>query len=99
MTRADAVRIDVWLWRARFLKTRALATAFVGKGRIRVGDGDHPRRIEKASSLVRPGDFLTFPLRNRIVRLTVLALGERRGPASEARQLYDLQGEEEPDNV
>lgn len=99
MTGGDAVRVDIWLWRARFFKTRALATAYVGKGRIRIGDSDRPRRVEKASSLVRPGDFLTFPLRNRIVRLTISALGERRGPASEARLLYELQGEEESDDV
>ncbi|WP_421787893.1 RNA-binding S4 domain-containing protein [Hyphobacterium sp.] len=99
MTDREPVRIDVWLWRARFVKTRGLATALVGKGRIRIGAGERPRRIEKASSLVRPGDFLTFPLRNRIVRLTILAVGERRGPASEARQLYDLHGEEKSENV
>ncbi|MEE2526044.1 RNA-binding S4 domain-containing protein [Hyphobacterium sp. HN65] len=91
----EAVRIDIWLWRARFVKTRALATGFVGKGRIRIGEGSALRRIEKPSTLVRPGDSLTFPLGSRIVRLTITALGERRGPASEARGLYDLHPEED----
>ena len=95
----DAVRIDIWLWRARFLKTRALASAYVGKGKIRLGEGERPRRIEKPSALVRPGDFLTFPLRNRIVRLTIVSTGERRGPANEARLLYELSGEENSTDV
>ena len=90
-----SVRIDIWLWRARFMKTRALAAAYVGKGRIRLGDGPHSRRIEKPSAAVRPGDTLTFPLRNRIVSLKVIALGERRGPADEARALYQLVDEQE----
>jgi len=94
-----SVRIDIWLWRARFMKTRALATAYVGKGRIRMGDGASPRRIEKPSAAIRPGDTLTFPLRNRIVSLRVIALGERRGPAEEARALYQLVNEEDAPDV
>lgn len=96
---ADAVRIDIWLWRARFVKTRALATAFVSKGRIRIGELNHLRRIEKPSALVRQGDSLTFPLGSRIVRLTIKALGERRGPAAEARLLYDLHPDEDENHV
>lgn len=94
-----ALRIDVWLWRARFMKTRGLATAYVSKGRIRIGKGPHPRRIEKPSALVRPGDHLTFPLRSRIVRLKVTNLGERRGPPSEARAMYELISEENAPDV
>lgn len=91
----EAVRIDIWLWRARFLKTRALATAYVNKGRIRIGHGAAIRRVEKPSALVRPGDLLTFPLRSRIVALRIESLGDRRGPAAEARMLYTLDGEED----
>lgn len=93
------MRIDIWLWRARFMKTRGLATAYVSKGRIRIGGGPHQRRIEKPSALVRPGDSLTFPLRNRIVRLKISALGERRGPPSEARAMYELISEENTPDV
>jgi ribosome-associated heat shock protein Hsp15 len=94
----EAVRIDIWLWRARFMKTRGLATSYAGKGRIRIGLGARPRRVEKASTLVRPGDTLTFPLRNRIVCLIIIDVGERRGPAAEARGMYELIVEEdEPD--
>lgn len=89
-----SVRIDIWLWRARFMKTRGLAGAYVNKGRIRIGGGMHPRRVEKPSALVRPGDCLIFPLRSRIVSLKIMALGERRGPPAEARQLYELISEE-----
>ena len=78
-------RIDLWLWHARFYKTRVLAAEAARKGRIRV-NGD---RIDKAGRLVRPGDVLTIPVGpiGRVVR--VLALAERRGPAPEARLLYD----------
>lgn len=95
----SSVRIDIWLWRARFMKTRGLATAYVSKGRIRIGSGGHPRRIEKPSALVRPGDQLTFPLRSRIVSLKIMALGERRGPPAEARGLYELVSEEDAPDV
>ncbi len=93
------MRIDVWLWRARFMKTRALAATYVSKGRIRIGDGPHPRRIEKPSALVRPGDHLTFPLRRRIVSLKIMAMGERRGPPGEARGLYELTNGEKASDV
>jgi ribosome-associated heat shock protein Hsp15 len=81
-------RIDTWLWYARFYKTRSLATAIVSKGRVRVTSGSETRKITKASSLVRPGDQLTFKFNDTVVQVTVLALGERRGPASDAQKLY-----------
>jgi len=82
----DACRIDVWLWRARFFKTRALAAQFVEDGRIRRGD----IRLDKPSRTVRCGDHLVFAQSGRLHAVTVDALGERRGPASEARMLYSL---------
>ncbi|MCW5724169.1 MAG: RNA-binding S4 domain-containing protein [Maricaulaceae bacterium] len=90
MTGDGAVRADVWLWRARFFKTRGLAAAFIAAGKARVESGGPPRRLEKPAAPVRPGDLLTFPLRGRIVRLRILAPGVRRGPAAEARALYEL---------
>jgi len=78
-------RLDRWLWYARFLKTRSLAGAFVQTGKIRVNG----ERISRASRLVRPGDVLTFPLGAHIRVIKVLAAGIRRGPAPEARQLYE----------
>ena len=84
----DAVRIDVWLWRARFFKSRALAAKFVEEGRVRLTRTAIETRLDKASRTVRPGDALLFALGGRVTSLVVEAIGERRGPASEARALY-----------
>lgn len=78
------MRLDKWLWCARFYKTRALATELCGKGRVRVNG----QATEKAHYAVKPGDILTLPQGNRVRVVEVLALGERRGPASEAATLY-----------
>jgi ribosome-associated heat shock protein Hsp15 len=84
----DACRIDVWLWRARFFKTRGLAARAVEDGRIRVSRGGQDIRLDKPSRTVRPGDGLVFVLGGRVAAVRVEALGERRGPAPEARALY-----------
>jgi ribosome-associated heat shock protein Hsp15 len=84
----DTVRIDVWLWRARFLKTRPLACAFIEKGAVRLTRGGQETRLDKPSRTVRPGDQLTFALGGRLTTLRVEATGERRGPATEAQTLY-----------
>jgi ribosomal 50S subunit-recycling heat shock protein len=85
----DACRLDVWLWRARFFKTRALAARFLEEGRVRLTrQGSDAVRVDKASRTVRPGDSLVFAIGGRLFAITVQALGERRGPASEAQTLY-----------
>lgn len=78
------LRIDKWLWHARFFKTRTLAAKVVTGGHVRVNSG----KISKASHAVQPGDVLTFPQAKRVRVVRVEALGERRGPAPEAQQLY-----------
>ncbi|MEW6091444.1 RNA-binding S4 domain-containing protein [Parvibaculum sp.] len=78
-------RIDRWLWFARFMKSRSLASGFVQTGRLRVNG----ERISKSSRLVRPGDILTFPLGPHIRVVKILGTGTRRGPAPEARLLYE----------
>ena len=83
-----AARIDVWLWRARFFKSRALAAKFVDDGRVRLVRPGGDVRLDKASRTVRCGDGLVFALGGRLVCVTVDGLGERRGPAVEARALY-----------
>ena len=85
----DSVRVDVWLWRARFFKTRALASRMVEDGRVRLtrASGEHSR-LDKGSRSVRGGDELVFAIGGRVHALRILALGERRGPAEEARALY-----------
>jgi ribosome-associated heat shock protein Hsp15 len=83
-TSAAKIRIDKWLWQARFFKTRGLAAGLAGSGRLRI-NGDH---VAKPAQTVRPGDVLTFPQGDRIRVIRVVALGERRGPAPEAQALY-----------
>ncbi|WP_308917001.1 RNA-binding S4 domain-containing protein [Jannaschia sp. LMIT008] len=79
------LRIDKWLWHARFFKTRSLAARVVSDGGVRI-DGD---RASKPSQTVSPGAVLTFPQGRRIRVVAVVALGTRRGPAEEAATLYD----------
>ena len=67
------------------MKTRSLATALVSRGKVRV----NRQRIVKPSQPVRPGDVLTIALRGGVRVLRVADAGSRRGPAPEARLLYD----------
>lgn len=90
MSEAETARIDVWLWRARFFKTRGAAARYARDGRIRLGDERQARRLTRASALVRVDDVLTFVRRERIMCLRIAALGERRGPPAEARSLYEI---------
>lgn len=89
----EACRIDVWLWRARFFKTRALAARVVDEGKIRRGRNGAVGRIDKVSRPVKVGDDLVFAVGGRLVCVTVAALGERRGPPAEARGLYKMTDE------
>ena len=81
---AEKIRVDKWLWRARFFKTRGLAAGLAGSGRLRI-NSEH---VAKPAQTVRPGDGLTFPQGDRIRVIRIEALGLRRGPAPEARALY-----------
>ena len=85
---AEGCRIDVWLWRARFFKTRGMAARFVECGRVRLTRSGGETRLDKPSRTVRPGDGLVFAVGGRIVSVRVEDCGERRGPAAEARTLY-----------
>lgn len=89
-----ACRIDVWLWRARFAKTRGLAAAIVEGGAVRLTHQGRQTRLDKPSRLVHPGDDLTFARDGRVTAVRVEALGERRGPPAEARALYSSLGDE-----
>jgi ribosome-associated heat shock protein Hsp15 len=88
-TSTEGLRLDVWLWRARFFKTRTIATQFLGKSRTRLTRHGSTRIVKKPGTMVFPGDQLTLPLRNGPVRITVLGMGYRRGPSQEARALYE----------
>jgi len=78
------LRLDKWLWFARFFKTRSLAASRVAAGDVRVNG----ERVTKRATTIQPGDVLTFA-QGRVVRvIEVLAIGVRRGPAPEAQALY-----------
>ena len=87
----DTCRLDVWLWRARFFKTRSLASRFIEEGRVRLHRDGAEARIDKPGRPVRVGDGLVFALGGRIVAIRVADPGSRRGPAVEARALYAAQ--------
>ena len=78
------VRLDKWLWAARFFKTRSLAADAVGGGKITV-NGDHV----KAAKLIQPGDEVSVRLGPYEHVVEVRTLSERRGPASVAATLYE----------
>ena len=80
-----ALRVDKWLWHARFFKSRSLAARLCTAGKLRV-DG---QSINKAHFQVRPGMVLTFPQGPHIRVVRIAAIGLRRGPAPEARGLYE----------
>ncbi len=83
-----SIRADKWLWYARFFKTRTLASKVCASGKLRLSGN----LVAKAHQKVKVGDVLTFPQGRHIRVVRVLALGSRRGPASEAQGLYeDLQ--------
>jgi len=88
MSEPDACRADVWLWRARFFKTRSLAAKFLEDGRVRLTRNGQETRLEKSARPVKVGDQLVFALGGRLIAIVVDGLGERRGPATEARALY-----------
>jgi len=77
-------RLDRWIWCARFVKSRALAAKLCGLGAVTLGTV----AVAKAHQPVRVGDHLTLRLGRIERRVEILALADRRGPASEARTLY-----------
>ena len=81
----DSLRLDKWLWYARFCKTRSLATALCRGGHIRV----NRQPVYKSNHSVHVGDVLTFAQGPRVRVIRIEALGEHRGPASEAQALYE----------
>lgn len=82
-------RADVWLWRARFFKSRSAAGKFVRGERVRVQRGGEMRRLRRAATQLRPGDVLTFAKGGHTICVRVLGPGLRRGPAGEAAALYE----------
>lgn len=88
MSAGERQRVDIWLVRARFAKTRAAAASLVAEGGVRLVHNGLSRRIEKPSVEIEPGDTLIFALRGALRAVRIVDLPQRRGPALEARLLY-----------
>ena len=84
MSDSEKVRIDKWLWAARFFKTRSLATEAVDGGKVDVNGA----RV-KPAKLIGPGDEVRVRVGPQLFVVQVKDTAERRGPASAARELYD----------
>ena len=82
---SDTIRLDKWLWQARFFKTRTLSAKLVTAGHVRVNE----LKVSKAAYAVKVGDGLVFPQADVIKIVRIAALGTRRGPAVEAQALYE----------
>jgi ribosome-associated heat shock protein Hsp15 len=82
----SAARLDKWLFHARFYRTRLLAQAAASAGKVRLNGA----RVDKPGHVVKPGDVLTLGRGAQVMAVRVLALAERRGPASQARNLYEV---------
>ncbi len=80
---ADNVRLDLWLWAARFFRTRSLAKQAIDTGKVEVGG-----QRAKASRSVRIGDALRVTRGDELFEIEVLGLSDQRGPASVAQTLY-----------
>lgn len=78
-------RLDRWLWFARIVKSRTLAADLITDGKVRL----NRERVTKPSQTVRAGDIVTATVQRQVRVLRVLLTGERRGPAVEARTLYE----------
>lgn len=81
----EKLRVDKWLWYARFFKTRTIAAAMVSGGHMRI----NRQPVRKPGTTVKVGDVLTFPQGPHIRVIEIVALADRRGPAPEAQLLYE----------
>ncbi len=81
----DWQRLDKWLWCARFMRARSDCAKLVAAGSIRI----NRQTTEKPHARLRVGDVLTVPVRDDVRVVRVAARAVRRGPASEARALYE----------
>jgi ribosome-associated heat shock protein Hsp15 len=82
------IRLDKWLWQARFVKSRSLSAGLIEAGHMRLNG----ERVVKPAHPVGPGDVLTFPAGGKVRVVRILAVGVRRGPATEAQTLYRNEG-------
>lgn len=90
MPKEDRIRIDKWLWHARFYRSRANAQQAAESGRLR----SNGARVVKSGHGIKCGDVLTVPQGREVLVVRVVAFGERRGAAAEARELYEIVAED-----
>ena len=81
----EKIRLDTWLWYARFYKSRSLSSKAILNGKLRVNSN----KIIKPASKVKINDVLTINHLDMVRIIQVQSLGSRRGPASEAQKLYN----------
>jgi len=81
----ESLRLDKWLWFARFLKSRSMAQGLIEEGGVQING----QTVIKTATCIKPGDKVLFPQGKRWRLVRVVALGERRGPAPEAQSLYE----------
>lgn len=86
MAKSDRIRIDKWLWHARFFRSRVLAQKAAESGIVRLNGA----RVVKSGLGVKCGDVLTIPQGREALAVRVVAFGIRRGTATEARALYEI---------
>lgn len=91
-TEPERVRLDKWLWRARFYKTRSAAAAAAQAGKVRVNGV----RQTKPGAGLKAGDALTIARPGRVDVVRIVSPGLRRGPAAEAAALYQEVGPDTP---
>ena len=80
----EKIRLDTWLWYARFYKSRSLSSKAISSGKLRINSN----KITKPATKVKTNDVLTLNYVNEIRIIQIQSLGSRRGPASEAQSLY-----------
>lgn len=78
-------RLDKWLWFSRLVKTRSLASRLIASGKVRI----NKVKTVKPAQTIREGDVLTTSFHKTIKVIKVVKLGQRRGPAQEAQELYE----------
>ena len=81
----EKIRLDIWLWYARFYKSRSLSSKAILSGNLRVNS----IKIIKPASKVKINDVLTINHVNKVRIIRIQSIGSRRGPASEAQALYN----------
>ena len=86
MAEEDRIRIDKWLWHARFFRSRVLAQRAAESGIVRLNGA----RVVKSSHVLKQRDVLTVPRGREVLVVRVVAFGERRGSALQATSLYEI---------